>query len=268
MSWLEELPEVLREAPFIAKAKDATEALGKIQHAADYMGRAVKLPTEETSAEDKAKFYQKIADGTPDLVRIPDGEDEEEVKAFNTKFGVPEEAKDYEAPTVKDWDWDDEYVTTLRGYAKTAGMNKRQFTKFMDALAQHGVEQDEVDRINVDKVSNDLKKAWGAAYDDRMSLINGWMALSKAPPELTELVSSGNMTPDAMEWLHDTAKKFTGDVGDATNKSDDTRGSMTPLEAQEKIHEIMGDEAYFDASNPRQKILIQRMAKYQKVALG
>jgi len=267
MSWIDELPAELQAAPFIAKAESAADALGKIQHAADYMGRAVKLPTEETSDEDKAKFYQKIADGTPDLVRIPDGEDADALAAFNTKFGVPEEVKDYEAPEVKDWDWDSDYVQTLRGYAKEAGMNKRQFTKFMDALATHGVEQDEVDRLNVDKVANDLKKSWGAAYEDRMTLVKQWMALSKAPPELTDLVESGNMTPDAMEWLHETAKKFSGDVGDATDKDKLTPGQLTPLEAQEKIHEIMNDPAYFDASNPRQKLLIQRMAKYQGVAM-
>ena len=268
MSWTDELPEVLRDAPFIGKAADAAEALGKIQHAADYMGRAVKLPTEETSDEDKAKFYQKIADGTPDLVRVPDADDEEGMKLFNAKFGVPEESTDYVAPTVADWDWDDEYVTTLRGYAKEAGMNKRQFTKFMDALARSGVEQDEVDRVNVDKVSNDLKKSWGAAYDERMTTIKQWMVLSKAPDALTGMVESGNMDPAAMEWLHETAKKFSGPGGDVTDKTNQQTGAKTPLEAQEKIHEIMNDPAYFDASNPRQKLLIQRMAKYQGVALG
>lgn len=269
--WREELPEIFRDAPFIGKAESAEDALSKIVHAADYMGKAVRIPDADTPADKKDEFYKKIAEAAPDLFRLPDEEDADAQATFFKRLGRPDELTGYEAPTIDDWDWDKDYVTKMQTMAFEAGLSKRQFNQFMAGIANSGVASDAATELATGENVEALKKEWGAAYEDRMKLVTGYLALSKAPDSLTDLVKSGQMDQAGMDWLHEAAAQFTSDpemIKQRKKAGDGGDGLMTPDEARVKIQEIMEDKAYFDSSNPRQKILIQRMVQLQTAAIG
>lgn len=263
--WVKELPEVLQSAPFIQKAESAEDAVAKIQHAAQYMGRAVKFPTDDSSDEERSEFYTKILEQGKDILRIPDEEDKEGQAAFNERFGVPKESKDYATPDVDDWSWEDSYIESMRGIAKSAGLNARQYKSLMSGIAKYGLQQDELSESEIADGKQALEKEWGAAYADRMDLIKNWSKLSDAPPELTDMIESGNMNADTANWLHGIANKFTNPNDDNKPGGDknDRPGKVTPLEAQEKIAQILDDKDYFDVASPRHKILKQRMFEMQ-----
>lgn len=267
--WVQELPEVLRGAPFLSKAETPEQALEQIHHAANYMGRAVKIPTEDTNDDDRNAFYQKIAESVPDLLQVPaDEEDAEAMARFNERFGVPTENADYAAPDVSDWEWDPDYLSQLKETAHAAGLNNRQFKKFMTELAKQGVKQEQLNNDNAELDRDKLKQEWGGAFDERMQLIAGWLDLSKAPESVREMAKNGAMGSEAMNWLHETAKAFRDDPQMKQQREEAGTGRLTPLEAQEKIAEILNDPAYFDNTDPRHKILVKRMHEAQLAVAG
>lgn len=270
MEWLDELPEQLRASPFISKAESLEDAVAKIQHAADYMGRAVKFPTEDSTPEDRAAFTAKVLENAPDLVQLPaDYDDQAAVAAFKLRFGVPEESKDYAPADVENWDWDDEYVNNLRGMAQAAGLNKNQFKQFTKELATSGVSQEELRLSDLTAAKSEIKKEWGETYDERMTLMAGWLELSDAPGDLKDMVKEGNLTSDTANWLYSVAKQFTGDVKNLTSDEDHGKGTLTPMQGTEKVAEILADPAYFNVADPRHKMLKQRMFEAQTaVAAG
>jgi hypothetical protein len=266
-NWLDDLPEVLREAPFIAKAKSAEDAFGQIKHAASIVGNSLRIPGEDATEEARDEFYQKIIDSVPDVVRLPeDWSDDEANATFRSRFGVPEEAKDYEPADVEDFEWDDSYLDTLRAMAHQAGMSKAQFKRFTETTAAQQMAADEINESNLSEARESLKKEWGAAHGERMQLIENWMKLSDAPEAVRDMAADGNLTPDAANWLYEIASQYAkGGRKVAEDEPGKDKHGLTPLEAQDKIQEILNDKDYFNAASPRQKMLKQRMLELQQM---
>jgi hypothetical protein len=269
MEWLEQLPEVLREAPFIGKADSPEDALAKIQHAANTVGRSVRFPDEETSDEKRAEFYQKIAEAVPDIVRMPtDDEDPEQAAAFNARFGVPEKAEDFALPEVENWEWDGAYAATMRENALAAGMNQRQFERYAKGLAIAGLKADEVAAIAIEEAKSALKAEWGAAYEERTAMIDKYLEMSKAPEQLRDMAKNGDMDAATMQWMYEAADSFKSEMGNLTIRDKLKEAPLTPMEVQEKINDIVKDPNYFKAGSVEQRVLVDRMAKYQAMLVA
>lgn len=268
-NWLDQLPEQLRQAPFIAKAESLDDAMGKLTHAAKLVGSSVRIPGEDANEDDRKAFYDKLAD-VPGVTVLPDLEDAEGQTSLFRKLGAPEKGDGYELPKIDDgFEWNENIANDLREFAAEAGMTKAQFTRFAEKIGQQEHQSGLEAQEEKQQAQKQIKEEWGADYDNREALIRGWMDKSEAPESMRTLLDEGNLSPDAMKWLHAVAKNFEGDVSPMNR---DNRGGqndqVTPAEAKDKLAELRSSDAYWDNSHPLHREYVQRVVHYTRLASG
>jgi hypothetical protein len=264
-AWLDALPEELRSAPFIGKATDINDAIGKLAHAAQYMGQAIKKPALDASPEDLEAFYDKFSD-VPGMAKLPGLDDIDAQVALLEKLGAPTEAASYELPALEQFEWDESIAGDLKKYAKEAGMTKAQFNKFATLI---GTQEQQVASTNTterEEARKAVREAWGESLGEREDLIRGWMDKSSAPEEMMELLNDKNLPLSTMEWLLSVAGQFKGDVTPISKDGPNHTPALAPAQARMRIEEILRHPAYFDGASPLHKDMINEMLKMQALA--
>jgi hypothetical protein len=263
--WLAELPEQLRNAPFIGKAENIDDAIGKLAHAAQYMGQAIKLPADDASEEDKAVFFEKLGK-VPGYARIPGLDDIEGQAELLAKLGAPEDATGYALPDIENFEWDDNISVDLKKYAKEAGLTKAQFTKFASLIGGQEQQAGSATSTARDEQRNEVRTSWGEALSERENLIRGWLEKSEAPTDMVEGFNDKNLSLDTMNWLLSVAGQFKGTVTPIHEDGQGREPIMDPASARERIQEILKHPAYFDNANPLHKDMVNEMLKAQRLA--
>jgi len=262
--WKEALPEPLRDAPFIGKAETVDDAIGKLAHAAQYMGTAVKVPQQDAAPEDIQAFFDKIKD-VSGVARLPSVDDPDGMTALMMKLGMPAESSEYALPEIEGFTWAEGVANDLRDYALQSGMTKAQFEKFSTLIA----EQSLADNTQAERDLMDQRKAlrdeWGETLENREAMIRGWLDKSQAPQEFLDQFENNALDVSTMQWLHQVAEQFKGDVSPISKDDNKSPDQVSPAEAREKIQEIFNNPAYFDAADPRQRDLMEKMLHYQKL---
>jgi hypothetical protein len=265
-SWLESLPEAMRDAPFIGKADSLESAMAEIQNAAAHMGNSIRIPSEEAGTEDVAKFYAKIQEKAPNLMVKPDITNAETMSAFYRSIGQPENATDYkyEMPEGK------EMPTDFQNFAVVAhkfGLTQAQFEGMMgDVLGTMWEGQSTMEGNHKNEI-DELGTEWGQAFKTNMSIVENYLNLSKAPTGIIEMFKEGTMSADEISWLHSVATT-TKSATELSQQHSDQQVALTPAAAQDQIQEIMNnrDHPYFKPADPRNKQAIKRMIELQSAA--
>src|SRR3990170_781823 len=73
--WRTGLPDDLRSHTALADIKDVGGLAKSFVNAQSLIGRSVRIPGEDASAEDREAFYQSLTK-VPGVARLPDGNDE------------------------------------------------------------------------------------------------------------------------------------------------------------------------------------------------
>jgi hypothetical protein len=265
-NWRDSLPEQLRDAPFIGKAESIDDAIGKLAHAAKLVGTSVRIPGEDASEEDRNAFYDKLKD-IPGVARLPLPDDVDGLNDLLSKLGRPEEPSKYDAPEIENFEWDDNMLRDLRTYAHEAGMTHTQFKVLAAKIAEQEINADKSTSAERQAEREKLKTDWGDAVEGRENLIRGWLEQSGAPKSMVDLLDNHSLPADTVKWLYDTASQFE----DTTNpiskdRSESSPTTVTPEQARARIQEILANPAYFNATDPRHKDIVNDMLKYQRLA--
>jgi hypothetical protein len=265
--WKEELPEALRDAPFIGKAENMEDAVGKLAHAATLVGTSLRIPGEDASDEDRDAFFAKLTE-VDGVARLPLSDDEEGLNALLTKMGKPEDHTGYKLPNdIEGFEWDETMGEALRQYAANAGLTTKQF----DALSRQIAEQEQTAGREGNQALEDLRKElrldWGDTLEDREAMIRGWLEKSDAPEDFKELFEERNLPLATMNWLHRTAKEFKGDVA-PISKGQEGVPSMTPEEARHRRGQIINDMVGMPQTDPRYRDLQKELVAVGKLAHG
>ena len=94
--WREQLSEGQRASNIFTNVKDLPDLFNQFENAQKAMGNSLFLPREDATADDQQKFYDKVIEKVPGLVRKP-GDDAESQAQFWQSMGRPEKAEDYAA---------------------------------------------------------------------------------------------------------------------------------------------------------------------------
>lgn len=257
MTWQNDLPELLREAPFIAKAKDPEEALQQIRNAAKLQGQGLHIPTENAGEEAIEGFYETLQTKVPDVVRIK-GDDLDSFKQLGSRIGIPESVEDY---TLPEGEWDADLTKKLGEMALDMGMTKAQFRRFME---QSQESQNASAEAAADAKAEDLKSLrgeWGEAYDQRLTMIKNWMKESDSP------LDAENMNSEQLKWAYNIAEQFSGDPSPASgDKGGMASGKQTPEEMTLEISDIMNNPEYYKSTDAAKALHTRRMKLEQKLA--
>jgi hypothetical protein len=264
--WKEALPEALREAPYIAKAETAEEAVASLAHAAKIVGTSIRIPGEDASEDDRAAFYDKLGE-VDGVARLPTHDDEDGWNALMGKLGRPDEYTGYELPEVADFKWEEGMATDLRKYALESGLTNKQFKALASQLATQNKTEADASLQSLADARESLKLEWGDTLQSREELVRGWMSQSEAPAALQKLFDDKAIDNDTMNWLYKTANQFKGEV--APIAADGNGGAaplMQPSEALEKIPQVIGDMLGMRDSDPRYRGLQQKLIQLQTFA--
>jgi hypothetical protein len=263
--WLAELPEQLRNAPFIGKAENIDDAIGKLAHAAQYMGQAIKLPAEGATEEENTAFFDKLGK-VPGFARIPGLDDIDGQVALLEKLGAPAELSGYTMPEIAEFEWSETLTGDLRQHAKETGMTKAQFAKFAKTIGTQEQESASSNAAALTANRKAIKEAWGDSVEERENIIRGWLDKSTAPESMITMLNDNKLPLDTMTWLHDVANQFKGEVTPIHKDGQGSTPIMDPVTARARIQEILNHPAYFDNANPLHKDMVSEMLKAQKLA--
>lgn len=230
------------------------------------IGKSVRIPGPDASAEAKAEFYGKLT-SIPGVVKLPDSSKPEEVAAFHRLMGAPESPDKYDISLPEGFTLDG-YEATIAA-AHKAGVTKDQMKALMSAEIaknQAALERHEKQRIEAEKIIN---STFGS---DKEARIAGAQAAAriyaeKFPDQVKELLDgpSGN-NPVLIMLLSDLGRSLQ-EKGHSGMASTAAYG-IGPMEALEQIKEIRSNTAhpYFKPSDPNHKAAKEKMDALYKIA--
>lgn len=265
--WLEQLPEPMRELPFIGKSQSMEEAINHIKDAADTMGNSLRIPGPNAGDEDKKRFQERVLEKFPDLMPVPSDSDDEAYAKVLERLGAPGEHTAYKLPEIEGFKWDEGFAESLQKQAQAAGLTKRQFTEYAKQVGTQMHEQGLSAQQAHEQAIGQLKQEWGEAFDSRRQQMVNYLEQTQAPESLRAAVKDGKADPATMKWLHQMMAKSRKEDPEGADQGGPAGGDpvLTPTEAQARIQEILNNPDYFNPG-PRQKVLMEEMLKMQRLA--
>lgn len=248
--WKENLPESMRDLPFIAKAGSIDEAVEKIQHAAHLVGTSVRIPDTNTSPENRKKFYDKLA-AVDGVTVLPTHDDIDGVVGLLRKLGYPDSPDKYELPELDGFEWDGNMAGDLRKFAHEAGLTPGQLQAFAARIAAQERDADTRDKQEHQTRYSELKETWGDAYEENKALVRGYLKQSDAPAETREALDNETMPASALKWLHDVARQFKSSTTPVHEDGRTMNTGETKLFLREKAQKIRLDMANMRETDPR-----------------
>ena len=225
------LPEELRGDDSLKVIKNLPDLAKRTVNAVKMIGKGkVVLPTEKSTDEEVASFWESVGKSNPSMAR-------------------PKLAVDYKAdiPDGMQSVFTDERVDAMKTMAFDIGATQTQFDSYMkhemEATAKAMTDQEADSRRVQDETVLALKQEWGAAYDERLHVAKRLVAEAfghSKEAELSFLQKFGN-DPGFIRFAATVGARMVEDkalVAQLTNK--------TPTEALSKIKELEATPGYLD----------------------
>lgn len=194
------------------------------------------------SIEDLAKGYinaekmigKKVTDMSP-----------EELKAINTKLGVPESPDKYTFEKVENAD--ETLTNWFKNAAHEAGISQDAATKLYNQWNANASEMQKMMESQAELQSQqyvaDLKKEFGAAFDQRVELANKAVRQFGGDDLIKMLNETGLGNHPALVKTFAEAGKLLSE-GTLPSSENSGRYGLTPAEARQKIIELKSDQGF------------------------
>lgn len=269
-SWTDQLPEDIRGAPSLKTVKSIEDMAKQFIDAQSALGRALRIPSEHASPEERAAFRKRVAEHVPGLVEL-NTDDPDAVRLTLRQLGAPEEVAGYKLPEALQAAAGPDMapVAEFAEWAHEAALTQRQF----EAVAQKFTERQQQAAAQAatahETGMRELRAEWGMAYAERVTGAAQMLRAYGAPDEVVRAVEAGKVRPELLRLF--------GSIADAMGKTgggrppgarDLERGQLTPSEAQAQLDEIHANQehAYWKApqGSPEQARAIEQ---YQKLLI-
>lgn len=268
-NWRDGLSDDLKGSSALADVKDIASLAQQFVEQQSYLGNAIRVPSEDASAEDKQKFYDKVQKHAPNLMPRPEAGNQEQLDAVLSALGRPDEATGYESVEVPEGlSFSDDRMTAFRDMAHKHGLTKTQFDGMLkDVLGMDAATQQSMDEAVVTS-RQAIEKEWGAVFKDREAQAIAAAEATGAPAAIIEMAKEGKIGGDTLKWMHSLAVKIGGGEGRAIHDDGNSSGRMTPADAKAQISDIMNNRAhpYWDSHHPENAAAIQKVLKLGALA--
>jgi hypothetical protein len=239
--WKSGLPEELKNAPALKDVQDVSALAKAFVETKAFVGSSIRPPGPDATPEAKTDFIQKLRDKVPELLFMPDGDDEPAKLARETawaKLGRPKEAKDYTLPV--EVSVPEDHLEALRKEALDEGLTKSQFQSRARRVAE-AIATAETGRQDSTRA---LKRELGAAFDERTASVAAVAARLGFSQELVAALKSGTVDVATFKAFTAIAKGF-GETRQVAGQEGGGTGRKTPAEAAAERAEIMARPEYF-----------------------
>lgn len=253
--WLENISPQYREAVSKAGLKSPDDLVKNWQDAQSYVGKSVRIPTEEAGEDQLNEFYNKLQN-IEGVVRVPPPDAPQEVlDSYYAKLGRPDAPDKYRAEDIEGFEDNPEALEAFRKIAHDTGLNQNQFNAVRNLLAGSAKEMLEQQVAEVEAMDKALEKDWGEAKDHKIGVARGAMR-ELMGDDLEFFEKSGLSQHPAM--LRAFAKL--GDMlGEPQSESPSSTTFKTPADYDMEIEDIRNRPEYWDSSLPGHKTAINRV---------
>ena len=175
-NFLDSISEEFRGSDHI-KNYDSIDALAKGHiEANDLISKSIRIPGEDADDTVRNSFYEKLI-GVDGVVRIPAEGDEEGIKAFYQKLGVPENADGYEGVKQPDklepgMEYDKNMEDWFKQTAHANNLSPKQAEGLYEAWNEVQAEKAKLMIGEMQSMTETLKKEWGNDWDKRIAMVH------------------------------------------------------------------------------------------------
>lgn len=239
--WKSGLPEELKSAPDLKDVPDVATLAKRFIDTKAFVGQSLRPPGADAGPEARMEFIAKLREKVPELMLIPDGDDDAAKLARESawqRLGRPKEAKEYAPPA--DVQLADEHLEALRKEALDEGLTKGQFA----ARAKRIAEGFATAALARKEATAALKKELGPAFDERTANAAALAAKLGFPQSLVSDLKSGAVDASTFKAFDLITKGF-GQTAQVATQTGGRTGALTPSEALAQRDEIMSRSQYF-----------------------
>tara|TARA_R100001443_G_scaffold110762_2_gene122918 strand:- start:2 stop:889 length:888 start_codon:yes stop_codon:yes gene_type:complete len=160
------------------------------------LSQRVKMPGEDASDEDRAKFNKQMG--------VPESVDDYEIAPPE---GIDAEAfasEEYQAPIKS-------IIADMHAAGASQGVVNAMLSKYFELEMAGAAERNRVDTEHMQKAEADLRKEWGASYDENVAFANDYLSRS---PDLIKL----ELRDGSLLGSHPAFVRQMAEVGRMTNE--------------------------------------------------
>ncbi len=238
--WREGLSAEYKENPSLKDFTDINSLAKAHIDTKAMVGKMVRIPGEDASADDVSAFKQKLLDTNLGVITTPDLNDPAEAAAYFLKMGAPEAADGY----TKVEGMPDARFAALSKMAHEAGISDKQFTQVASQMVAGEGTVNEAVIAERDAGMATLKNEWGEAYGEKFARAQRLAEATKAPEALISAMAEGGVDATTMRWLDSVAASIGGEGNNLKDVGVVTTDTRDELEQQrdELTRRLQSDE--------------------------
>lgn len=268
--WKTSLSEDLRSEASLKDFKDINSLAKSYSHLVKLQGNSIRIPGEDASAEAREEFYNKLTK-VEGVVRLPNDEDPDSMKAFYDRMGRPQTTDDYKIPEIENIQFNDDALKGFKELAHNNGLNNDQLKATLEFYAQEKLQETNKHNSMVEENTATLKKIWGDDFNNRTMGAKNALEIYRetygdAVDDLLQSEAGSNpIVINALADLYGSLKE----KGTIQGKAQIQYGT-SPAEAREQIAEIRNNpekmKIYRNPTHPDHKHLVSKMEGLYKAA--
>ncbi len=268
-TWKGALPDDIQTWNEVKEAKSPDAFWDQMKNMRSFIGQSIRVPTNDASKEDRAAFNSKLMEKVPDLMPKPNADDPEQMAAFYSANGRPDEAAKYNAPDISAPDGiilQEGMPDMFKDIAHRYGLSQKQYEGVVKDYSTVSAEQAQVELSAHQEAMKGLTGEWGVKYDANME-----KAEAIRSKYFADVVPSLNMAgADTVKAFANIAERF-GPEGAKeliTETQAPSADLHAPEEAQLRLDEILGnpEHAYWNKADPGNAKAIERVVKLTSMA--
>lgn len=222
------------------------------------------------SVEDVVTSYRNLEklQGVPadKLIRLPDENNADEVNAFYNKLGRPEKAEDYKFEIADGQD--DSIAKAIAPELFKAGLSQKQAAAIYKTLEAAKIEQTKAAEAAAVKAEEDLKSEWGTNYDNNLKAAQQAAKIAGVTAEQIEALQKATDYKTVMNMFKNLASKFGEDALRGAGDNKQTRFTLTPQQAREKIEQLKTNKDWVQKISSGDKAALQEYDELTKLAVS
>ncbi len=266
--FLESLPKELQGVEDLKQFENVADLAQNFIDRGKHLGNAIRIPSQEASEEDIATFRTRLMDKVPDLMPVPNLEDEDSINHVLTRLGRPDTAEAYKMVEIEGATFNKAEELTLRTQAHKMGLTNKQFAILAtDLLTDRGLSTEATAKLKTDAL-NEIKKEWGDTFDPRKQSIIAFLHQHKAAQGIIDQVQNDDASPDLLRWFHSITTSLSEDPEHDLKDVGPDPAQITPLEAYERANEIRRriQKQEIKQSDPMYKSYLDKLVRYDAIA--
>lgn len=223
-------------------------------------------------ANEMIKSYTNLEKMVGGRVKIPEEGDTDAWNDLYNRLGRPEDASHYDFSNVETIN--DEAKDWFGKAAHEVGLNANQAGKLFKDFSEFSAAQDEADAVAAqaerEVEMTQLRKEWGGAYDDKVSLAKAAVGQFGVSPEVLESMEKAMGDAGLIRHFAAIGERL-GEhnfVDNGDNKGVANGMSLSPAQAKNQVNELLGDPSFKARYQRGDEDAVKRISDLMAASVG